>query len=100
MGNHGECEAIARHLGGSRWQLFEELDRPALNSLPSEPYQYAEWKQRRAGLGYHLAGLGYHLKVAKHYYSVPHALAKLKLWAPITDRGVEVFHKGKGVAVT
>ncbi len=86
-------EAIARHLGGSRRQLFEELDRPALKSLPAEPYQYAEWKQRRAGLGYHV-------EVAKHYYSVPHALAKLKLWAPITDRGVEVFHKGKRVAIT
>ncbi len=29
---------------------------------------------------------------------MPHALAKLKLWARITDRSVEVFHKGKRVA--
>jgi transposase len=28
----------------------------------------------------------------------PHALAKQKLWARITDRSVEVFHKGKRVA--
>jgi len=83
---------VTRHLGASRRQLFEELDRPALKSLPAEPYQYAEWKQRRAGLDYHV-------EVAKHYYSVPHALAKLKLWARITDRSVEVFHKGKRVAV-
>ena len=65
---------VTRHLGASRRQLFEELDRPALKSLPAEPYEYAEWKQRRAGLDYHV-------EVAKHYYSVPHALAKLKLWA-------------------
>ena len=38
------------------------------------------------------------MEVAKHYYSVPHALAKQKLWARITDRSVEVFHKGKRVA--
>jgi transposase len=80
-----------RHLGASRHQLFEEIDRPALASLPADPYQYAEWKQRRAGLDYHV-------EVDKHYYSVPHALAKHKLWARFTDRTVEVFHQGKRVA--
>jgi transposase len=71
--------------------LFEALDQPALKPLPGQPYQYAEWKQRRAGLDYHV-------EVAKHYYSVPHALAKQKLWARITERTVEIFHKGKRVA--
>ena len=82
---------VTRHLGASRRQLFEELDRPALKALPAEPYEYAEWKQRKAGLDYHV-------EVAKHYYSVPHALAKHKLWARITEKSVEVFHKGKRVA--
>lgn len=82
---------VTRHLGASRRQLFETLDRPALKALPAEAFEYAEWKQRRAGLDYHV-------EVAKHYYSVPHSLAKQKLWARITDRSVEVFHKGKRVA--
>jgi transposase len=80
-----------RHLGASRRQLFEAIDQPALASLPTEPYQYAEWKKRRAGLDYHV-------EVDKHYYSVPRALAKQKLWARLADRTVEVFHKGKRVA--
>ena len=80
-----------KHLGASRRQLFEELDRPALKPLPAQAYEYAEWKQRRAGLDYHV-------EVEKHYYSVPHGLAKQKLWARITERTVEVFHKGKRVA--
>ena len=80
-----------KHLGASRRQSFEAFDQPALKPLPGQPYQYAEWKQRRAGLDYHV-------EVAKHYYSVPHALAKQKLWVRITDRTVEVFHKGKRVA--
>lgn len=80
-----------RHLGASRRRMFEELDRPALKPLPAAPYEYAEWKQRRAGLDYHV-------EVAKHYYSVPHALVRQKLWARITERTVEVFHKGKRVA--
>ncbi len=82
---------VTRHLGASRRQLFEQLDRPALKPLPAQAYEYAEWKQRRAGLDYHV-------EVAKHYYSVPHRLAKQKLWARITERSVEVFHKGKRVA--
>lgn len=81
-----------KHLGASRRQLFEELDQPALKPLRSEAYEYAEWKQRRAGLDYHV-------EVAKHYYSLPHALAKQKLWVRLTERAVEIFHKGKRVAV-
>ncbi len=53
---------VTRHLGASRRQLYEDLDRPALRSLPGASYLYAEWKQRRAGLDYHV-------EVAKHYAS-------------------------------
>lgn len=80
-----------KHLGASRRQLFEELDQPTLKPLNGEPYEYAEWKQCRAGLDYHV-------EVAKHYYSVPHGLAKQKLWARITARTIEIFHKAKRVA--
>ena len=38
-----------RRLGVSRRNLFFELDRPALKSLPAEPHVYAEWCP--AGLG-------------------------------------------------
>ena len=82
---------VTRHLGASRRRLFEDLDRPALARLPAQAYEYAEWKRRRAGLDYHV-------EVEKHYYSVPHALARQTLWARITDRTVEIFHNGKRVA--
>lgn len=82
---------VTRHLGASRRHLFEQLDRPALQDLPVEPYTYAEWKECRAGLDYHV-------EVDKHYYSVPHALLRQKLWARMTDRTVEIFHRGKRVA--
>ena len=82
---------VTRHLGASRRQLFEQLDRPALLDLPVEPYAYAEWKECRAGLDYHV-------EVDKHYYSVPHALLRQKFWARMTDRTVEIFHRGKRVA--
>ena len=82
---------VSRHLGASRRALFEEVERSALKSLPAEPYVFAAWKECRVGLDYHV-------EVEKHYYSVPHTLLREKVWARITARTVEVFHRGKRVA--
>ena len=35
----------------------------------------------------------------KHYYSVPHTLLRETIWVRITARTVELFHRGKRVAV-
>jgi transposase len=82
---------VSRHLGTSRRALFEELERSALKPLPAEPYVFAEWKECRVGLDYHV-------EVEKHYYSVPHQLLREKVWARITARTIEVFQRGKRVA--
>lgn len=84
-------DKVSRHLGASRRQLFEQLDRPALKPLPVGAYVYAEWKKCRAGIDYHIA-------IGRHYYSVPWQLVKKELWARITARTVEAFHAGKRVA--
>jgi transposase len=52
-----------RRLGVTRRQLLEQIDRPALKSLPSEPYEFSEWRTCRVGIDYHV-------EVAAHYYSV------------------------------
>jgi transposase len=59
--------------------------------LPAEPYVYAEWKECKLGLDYHV-------EVEKHYYSAPHQLLRQKVWVRITARTVEVLHGGKRVA--
>jgi len=84
-------DRVSRHLGTSRRALFEALERTALKSLPPEPYVFAEWKECRVGLDYHV-------EIDKHYYSVPHPLLREKVWARITARTIEVFHCGKRVA--
>jgi transposase len=84
-------ERVSRHLGASRRALFETIERPALKALPAEPYVYAEWKECRVGLDYHV-------EIGKHYYSVPHTLLREKLWARITLRSIELFHNGRRVA--
>jgi transposase len=84
-------DRVTRHLGTSRRALFEEIERPALKKLPVEPYVYAQWKECRVGLDYHI-------EVERHYYSVPHTLLREKVWARITAHTIEVFHRGNRVA--
>ena len=85
-------DRVTRHLGASRRSLFEELERSALKSLPITEYVFAQWKQCRAGIDYHV-------EIDKHYYSVPYTLMRQELWASYTASTVEVFHRGKRVAV-
>jgi transposase len=80
------------HLGKSRRELFEEVDRPELRPLPAKPYQFAAWKTARVNIDYHVA-------FDKHYYSVPHTLIHQEVQIKATERLVEVFHKGKQVAL-
>ena len=81
-----------RRLGATRRQLLEDIDRPALRSLPAEPYEFSEWRTCRVGIDYHV-------EVAAHYYSVPHRFARAEVDARLTVRTVEIFYKGERIAV-
>jgi len=96
--NHAIAELLAdlnnkpfQKLPGSRKSAFESMDRPALNPLPSQPYQFAEWKKATVNVDYHI-------EVHRHYYSVPHALIKKKIDVRITNNTIECFYKSKRVA--
>ena len=80
------------HIEKSRRQLFEEIDQPALRPLPEQPYQFALWKTAKVHLDYHVA-------FEKHYYSVPHALVQQPVEIKASEHLVEVFHKGRQVAL-
>jgi len=84
-------DRLIRRLGVTRRQLLEELDRPALKPLPTEPYVFAEWRVRRVGVDYHI-------DIDRHYYSVPHRFARAEVEVRITARTVEVFAKGERIA--
>ena len=81
----------SRHLGASRLELFHQIDKPALSPLPAEAYEYAEWKECRVGIDYHV-------EIDKHYYSVPHGLIKQQVTARITATTIELFHRGRRAA--
>jgi transposase len=82
---------IMRHVGKSRAELLEMLDRPALKALPNAPYAYAEWQRARVAPDYHI-------EIAGHFYSVPSRLIREIIEARITTDTVEIFHKGKRIA--
>jgi transposase len=85
-------EKPLRRLGCTRRQLLEELDRPALKPLPIEPYVFAQWRVCRVGIDYHV-------EVEKHFYSVPHRLARAEVEVRLASRSVEIFAKGERIAV-
>ena len=85
-------QKIMPQYGKSRRQLFEEIDQPELRPLPEKPYEFAFWKTAKVSIDYHVA-------FEKHFYSVPHTLIQQQVEIKATERMVEIFHKGKQVAI-
>jgi len=78
-------------LPGSRRELFERLDRPALKPLPSIAYRYTEVKKASVYLDYHV-------EFDAHYYSVPHRLVGTKVEVHASATTIAVYHRGQCVA--
>jgi transposase len=75
----------------SRRELFEAVERPVMRALPDTDHEYADWAFARVGIDYHV-------EVAGFFYSVPHALIRQQVETRVTERTVEVFHRGQRVA--
>ena len=79
-------------MSGSRQELFETLDKPALQPLPTSAYQLAHWRKAKVNIDYHV-------QVDWHYYSVPYTLVHQPVEVRLSARVVELFHKGRRVAL-
>ena len=75
----------------SRRDLFVDLERAALQPLPSTRYEFTEIKVATANIDYHV-------EFDDRFYSVPYQLVrqKLEVWATATT--VEVYHGHRRVA--
>lgn len=80
-----------QQMPGSRRELFVELDLPALRPLPQQPYSFGLWKKVRVSIDYHI-------QVDRSFYSVPYTLLKEQVDARLSERIVEIFHKGQRIA--
>lgn len=75
----------------TRRELFEMLDKPALQSLPITAYVYREYKKVRVSCDYHI-------ELDGHYYSVPHNLVNVEIDLWYTANLVECYYKNICVA--
>jgi transposase len=75
----------------SRYDLFLEIDKPALRPLPHERYVVTAWRKATVHIDYHV-------DVEKTHYSVPYTLYGEKVDISYSGSIVEIYHRGKRVA--
>ncbi len=75
----------------SRYDLFMEIEKPALRALPPERFVIAAWKKAKVHIDYHVV-------VEKSYYSVPYTLIGRTVDIRYTAAVVEIYHNGRRVA--
>jgi transposase len=82
---------VMKRYGKSRRDLFGDLDRPAMISLPSDRFIHGDWSKAQVKLDYHVP-------VDHHDYSVPYQRATDEVEIRLAAATVEVFFKGKRCA--
>ncbi len=80
-----------KQLPGCRRSAFEQLDKPALRALPTQPYRYVAIKPVKVNIDYHV-------EYKPHYYSVPHQYVGEKLELHASDTLVEIYFRRQLVA--
>lgn len=78
-------------LDGSRFSLYETVEKPALRPLPPRPYEFAQWKKAKANIDYHV-------EIDHNFYSVPYRLTGQEVNVRLSGGTVEIFHAGDRVA--
>jgi len=81
-----------KHLGKSRQELFDTIDKPALKPLPATEYEHKEFKLLKVDFTYHI-------QLEHVFYSVPYQLMhkRVEVWYSATT--VSIYHEGKEVAI-
>ena len=77
--------------GLSRQALFEQVDKPPLQPLPSQPFVFAHWKQAKVSPDYHI-------EVERHYYSLPYWFVQRTVQVKTSEQLVEVFFEHRRIA--
>jgi transposase len=80
-----------RKKDGTRANVWEAIDKPALKPLPMEPFDLSEWSRARVNIDYHVA-------FDANFYSVPYNLVHEVVEIRSTRTTVEILHKGTRVA--
>lgn len=76
----------------TRKELFLDIDKPNALSLPTERYEFCEWK-------YPTISPDYHVAVDNRYYSVPWEYYGKKISVRLLKKSVEIYEGRKRIAV-
>ena len=82
---------IIKKLNKSRSELFLELEKPYLQTLPVNRFIYKELKLATVNIDYHV-------ELLKCFYSVPFKYLKEKVEIKYSTTLVEIYHKSKLIA--
>ena len=82
---------IVKRFNKSRTELFNELDKPNLQTLPKERYVYKEYKEATVNVGYHVS-------LDKCEYSVPFEYLSKKVQLRYSNSTVEIYYKNSLIA--
>jgi transposase len=75
----------------SRYELFIEIDKPALKPLPPQRFTLCTWKKAKVNIDYHI-------DIENSYYSVPYKFLHKQVEAKYNDLVVQIYYKGKRIA--
>ena len=83
---------IVKRFNKSRFEMFLELDKPFLQSLPNERYIYKEFKEATVSQSYHIFLEGCE-------YSVPYKYLGYKVFVSYSNQSVAIYYKGIQIAL-
>jgi len=84
-------DKMMKHLGKSRRELFEEIEKQSLLPLPATRYEYREFKLLKVSKDYHI-------QLEHSFYSVPYQLIGKKVEVWFGAKVVTISYEGKTVA--
>ena len=70
---------------GSRFSIFNEIEKDTLTPLPPEPYELCEWKIAKVQKNSHIS-------IRRNYYSVPHDLIGEEVQLKIYPQYFKVYY--------
>ena len=85
-------EKKVKRFNKSRFEMFLELDKPFLQSLPNERYIYKEFKEATVSQSYHIFLEGCE-------YSVPYKYLGFKVFVSYSNQSVSIYYKGIQIAL-
>jgi len=77
----------------SRRELFEEIERSELGTLPGQKYELKKFLNVKVQFNYHIE-----VREDRHYYSVPWRYKGKRVTVIYTERIVEVYHNNLRIA--